>query len=163
VAVGAVEGEWTLTSGSSISLKTSRIGLMSLHAKAPVVEGAARISEGHVELSFVVAIDQVDTGNPLLDPEVHALVRSGSDGRLTFTGSGAALSALNGQASAGNISVPLELTATPPPTTSDEWHISGQTSFRDIRLPLPGLGHIKHVDVNINGLLALVARTADAN
>lgn len=158
--MGAADGEWVLASESTIALKTSRVGLMSIHAKAPVVDGQVRITDGQAELTFVVAIDQVNTGNPLLDPEVHALVRSGSDGKLTFSGTGAALNELTGRAQAGNISVPLELSATPGEGHEDGWHITGQTSFTDIRLPLPGLGHIKHVDVDITGLLSLVERTA---
>jgi hypothetical protein len=160
--VVTTDGEWVLGEESTISLKTSRVGLLSIHAKAPVVDGQVRIADGQVEMTFVVAIDQVNTGNPLLDPEVHALVRSGSDGKLTFSGAGSALQELNGRASAGNITVPLELSATPGDAHQEGWHISGQTSFQDIRLPLPGLGHIKHIDVDITGLLSLVQRTASS-
>lgn len=157
-------GQWSVDGPSTISLKTSRVGLMSFHAHAPVVHGTVRIDDGDVEVQFDVAIDQVATGNPLLDPEVHALVRAQSDGRLRFQGNGADLTALTGTASAGTISIPLELVAAESQTTDDgvDLQINGQTSFKDIHVPLPGLGHIKHIDIDISGVLTLLRRTAEA-
>lgn len=154
---------WTLTNESTISLKTSRIGLLSVHAHAPVVGGTASIGDGHVRLQFVVAIDRVSTSNPLLDPEVHALVKSSSDGTLTFIGTGATLTGVTGQASAGNVTVPLSLAATPEPT-GDTWDLdlTGRTQFRDIHVPLPGMGHIHEVDVDISGLITLMRATAES-
>ena len=157
-----------------ISLKTSRIGLFSVHAKAPVVDGTAQIADGEVTLEFIVAIDKVRTGNPVLDPEVHALVNSTSDGRLTFSGSGASLAEVSSQASAGTITVPLELVADRDDDPSDgsgadgvvagdalDLQLRGRTTFTDIHLPLPGMGHIKHVDIDVEGLITLMRATAD--
>lgn len=156
-------GSWTLATESTIQLKTSRIGLLSVHAHAPVVTGTATITDGHVELEFVVAIDKVRTGNPVLDPEVHALVRSGSDGMLTFAGTGEALDGVEGHATAGNIKVPLQLQADGrPDADSLDLDVRGQTTFEDIHLPLPGMGHIKKIDVDISGLLTLMRATAES-
>lgn len=155
---------WRLAQESVINMKTSRIGLFSVHAKAPVVDGTARIADGEVTLEFVVAISKVRTGNPVLDPEVHALVNSTSDGLLTFTGSGASLAEVNGKASAGTITVPLELVADSAGADGDgpmDLQLSGRTTFTDIHLPLPGMGHIKHVDIDIEGLITLMRATAD--
>ncbi len=154
-------GSWTLVSHSTITLRTSRLGLLSVHAHAPVVEGQVDIANGEVSLTFVVAIDQVSTGNPLLDPEVHALVNSGSDGKLTFTGSGASLAEVTGHASAGNVTVPLELAARPQRDDGEmPLELSGKTTFRDIHVPLPGMGHISHIDIDIKGLLTLMRAAA---
>ncbi|MDQ1246497.1 MAG: hypothetical protein QG597_865 [Actinomycetota bacterium] len=156
------QGSWQVGSDSQITLKTSRIGLFAIHAHAPVTDGVATIADGSVTLEFSVAIDQVTTGNPLLDPEVHALVHSGSDGRLVFRGEGGSLAELTGEATAGNISVPLELCASPTPGSgSMDVKLNGKTEFRDIHLPLPGMGHIKQVDVDIDGLLTLMRKTAN--
>lgn len=156
------QDEWRIDGPSSIRLKTSRIGLMSFHAHAPVTDGLVRIADGDVELEFAVAIDQVATGNPLLDPEVHALVKSQSDGQLRFKGSGSALNSLTGTASAGTITVPLELTAQRKSGSAgaDDLALTGRTSFTDIHVPIPGIGHIKHIDIDIEGLLTLMGRTA---
>jgi len=160
--MSTTHGEWTLADQSTIALKTSRVGLMSFHAHAPVVRGSVVLSPENVQVEFVVAINEVSTGNPLLDPEVHALVRSGSDGTLTFSGTGASLAEVTGHATAGNITVPLELSGNAS-ASSDlvDLQIDGKTEFRDIHLPLPGLGHIKHIDIDINGLLTLMRATAD--
>lgn len=162
-------GIWTVAEASTISLRTSRIGLVGLHAHAPVVDGTARIGDGDVSLEFIVAIDRVSTGNPLLDPEVHALVHSGSDGRLVFSGSGANLAAVSGHARAGNITVPLELDATPDTQgeqpqekTPMQLSVKGTAEFRDIHVPLPGMGHIRHVEIDITGLITLMRATAEA-
>lgn len=156
-----LSGSWTLGSHSDITLRTSRLGLLSVHAHAPVVEGQVDIDNGEVSLTFVVAIDQVSTGNPLLDPEVHALVNSGSDGKLTFTGSGASLAEVTGHASAGNVTVPLELAARPQREDGEmPLELSGKTTFRDIHVPLPGMGRIRHIDIDIKGLLKLMRAAA---
>lgn len=158
------QGEWRVAQESVINMKTSRIGLFSVHAKAPVVDGTAQISDGEVTLEFIVAIDQVRTGNPILDPEVHALVNSTSDGRLTFSGTGASLAEVNGHASAGTITVPLELVADPDSNDVDDalgLQLRGRTTFTDIHLPLPGMGHIKHLDIDIDGLITLMRATVD--
>lgn len=157
-------GQWSVDGPSTISLKTSRVGLMSFHAHAPVVDGSVRMGAGEVEVEFDVAIDQVATGNPLLDPEVHALVKAQSDGRLRFSGRGAELGALNGTASAGTISIPLAIVAAQSQRSDNsvDLEINGQTTFTDIHVPLPGLGHIKHIEVDISGVLTLLQRTADA-
>ncbi len=157
------EGNWTLANTSTISLKTSRIGFLSVHAHAPVIAGSVRIADGDVSLELVVAINQVSTGNPLLDPEVHALVNSGSDGTLRFKGTGASLAVVTGHAAAGNVKVPLELAAQPQDSGGDlPLQLKGKTTFRNIHLPLPGMGHISHVDVDIDGLVTLMRATANS-
>lgn len=159
----ADHGTWQLANQSTITMKTSRIGLFGIHAHAPVVDGKARIEDGEVMLEFIVAIDQVSTGNPVLDPEVHALVHSGSDGRLTFSGTGATLAEVTGHAVAGNVKVPLELAASPS-TASDDLllQVTGRASFTDLHLPLPGMSHIHQVDIDIEGLLTLMRATANS-
>lgn len=159
----ADQGTWQLADQATISMKTSRIGLFAIHAHAPVVDGTAKIEDGEVTLEFIVAIDQVSTGNPVLDPEVHALVHSGSDGRLIFSGSGATLAEVTGHAVAGNVKVPLELAAASS-AGGDDLHlqVTGRASFTDIHLPLPGMGHIHQVDIDIEGLLTLLRATANS-
>ena len=158
----ATHGSWTVSPDSRISLKTSRIGFVTIHAKAPVLDGTVDIAAGSVTLVFAVAIDQVSTGNPLLDPEVHALVKSGSDGRLVFTGTGGSLEGLSGSATAGTITVPLELSGDPE-TSADsmDLQISGTTEFNDIHLPLPGMGPLKLLAVAIVGLPPPMRRSAN--
>lgn len=127
-----------------MNVRTNRLGLLSIHATAPVIDG--EVSE--TSLRFTVRIDQVVTGNPLLDPELHALIREITQGILSFDGEldGAAYA---GHASAGRIVVPLTLRA----RGTGPLEVSGSSQFSDVHIPLPGLGHIKHLVVDIDGHL----------
>lgn len=132
--------------GSRMNVRTSRIGLLSIHATAPVING--EVSETRLE--FTVQIDSIATGNPLLDPELQELIRQLTEGTLTFSGERTG-EAYVGKAQAGTISVPLTLTA----TGDGPLELNGTSHFDDLHLPLPGLGHIKHLEVDIDGRLHL--------
>lgn len=143
----AAMGREVVSDGSHMHIRTNRIGLLSIQATAPVVDGV--LSEH--ELEFTVRIDRVATGNPLLDPELQALIHQITSGILVFRGrrSGEGFS---GSASAGNITVPLDL------QTSDSGavlELAGQAQFSDVHVPLPGLGHIRHLEVDIDGRIRL--------
>lgn len=128
-------------------ISTSRIGLLSVHASAPVLDG--ELSED--DLRFTVRIDQVRTGNPLLDPELHALVHALTAGRLLFAGRRAG-EVFTGSAQAGDISVPLDLAVTGGGATR---RVSGTSTFRDVHIPLPGIGRLPYLEVDIEGHLHL--------
>lgn len=130
-----------------MQIKTSRIGLLTIHAKAPIVDG--QVSDD--DLTFTVRIDEVNTGNPLLDPELHALIHELTSGTLTFNGRRDG-DVYSGSATAGEISIPLDLSAT---IEQSEIVVAGTSTFRDVHVPLPGLGHIKHLAVDIDGSLHL--------
>lgn len=130
-----------------MSIRTSRIGLLSIHATAPIVHG--EISDSN--LTFTVRLDEVSTGNPLLDPEVHALIHQITTGTLTFTGHRDG-DTFTGTATAGQISVPLDLSAT---VSEEVVAVAGTSSFSDVHVPLPGMGHVKHLEVDIDGNLHL--------
>lgn len=132
---------------SSMHIRTNRIGLLTIHATAPVVDGTVSDSD----LRFSVRIDHVDTGNPLLDPELHALIHQLTSGVLTFTGQRAG-DVFSGRAQAGEIVVPLDLSAA---TDAGALKVAGNSTFQDIHVPLPGLGHIRHLEVDIDGHLHL--------
>lgn len=130
-----------------MNIKTSRIGLLTIHATAPIVDG--HMSDSH--LTFTVRIDEVNTGNPLLDPEIHALIHEVTSGTLTFTGQRAG-EVYSGSATAGQITVPLDLSTT---IEESQVLVAGTSTFQDVHVPLPGLGHIKHLSVDIDGSLHL--------
>ncbi|MCU0297420.1 MAG: hypothetical protein MUF33_02730 [Candidatus Nanopelagicales bacterium] len=103
-------------------IRTNRLGLVSIQASAPVVDG--RIWDAGLE--FTVRIDRVSTGNPLLDPELHALIHQLTSGTLTFSG-----------------------------TRDGDTFVTGASRFSDVHVPLPALGHIHHLEVDIYGHLRL--------
>ncbi len=134
--------------GSEMRIRTNRIGLLTIHATAPVVEGTL----SGTEIEFTVSIDHVDTGNPLLDPELHALIRQITSGTLVFRGSKTG-DTFSGSASAGNLTIPLDLTAGAQGEAAMD--LQGRSRFSDVHVPLPGLGHIRHLEVDIDGRLHL--------
>jgi hypothetical protein len=136
-----------VSDGSQMHIRTNRIGLLSIHATAPVVAGV--LSEQ--ELEFTVRIDRVATGNPLLDPELHALIHQITSGTLVFRGrrSGEVFS---GSAKAGDITVPLDLATD---VSGEGLSLRGRSQFSDVRVPLPGLSHIRHLEVDIDGRIYL--------
>ncbi len=137
-----------LGDSGTMHIRTNRIGLLSIHASAPVVGGRLSASD----LEFTVRIDKVATGNPLLDPELHALIHQITQGTLTFSGTRDG-DTFSGRATAGNIEVPLDLKRTE--TSDGALEVRGTSRFSDIHVPLPGLGHIKHLEVDIDGHLHL--------
>jgi hypothetical protein len=148
VKFSVVADRRVLSDGSQMNIRTNRIGLLTIHATAPVVGGT--VSETMLE--FTVRIDRVATGNPALDPELHALIRELTSGTLRFEGQRAG-GGFDGRATAGNITVPLSLNATP--SESGPLLVEGTSSFADVHVPLPGLGHIKHLRVDIDGHIHL--------
>lgn len=157
----SASGQWKIAERAGhIRIKTSRIGFLSVNADAPVLGGSVTVTPELIEIEFHVGIGEVSTGSHLLDPEVHALVHRGSDGVLRFqgTGPGGASLAFTGTAKAGNIEVPLTLDAAGTLTReTKELPVAGLAVFEDISLPLPGMGHIDHLDVHIEGLLDLAS------
>lgn len=128
-------------------IKTSRIGLLTIHATAPIIDG----HWSDRDLTFTVRIDEVNTGNPLLDPELHALIHEVTRGILTFNGQRDG-DVYSGAATAGQITVPLDLSAT---VDESQVALAGTSTFQDVHVPLPGMGHIKHLAVDIDGSLYL--------
>ena len=155
-------GQWTVVAREGhINLKTNRIGIFTIDATAPIVGGEADWQAGQATLTLEVGINEVTTGNRLLDPEVHALVNSGSDGVLTFAGTGHVTDSevrFEGRAWAGNVEVPLVLTGAPQDLGGEERDVTidGTATFEDIHLPLPGFSNVKQIDVHIQGLLKLM-------
>ncbi len=164
MAASKKQSQWQVVAREGhITIKTSRIGMFTIDASAPIVGGEADWTSGKVTLKFQVGINEVKTGNRLLDPEVHALVNSGSDGVLTFDGEGHVSDRevrFEGRAWAGNIEVPLVLIGEPQDDGGDgelrDVKIDGTATFEDVHLPLPGMGHVKSIDVEIEGLLKLM-------
>lgn len=145
-----------------ITLKTSRIGLIgAIDATAPIVGGQAHWHSEKVSLTLKLAISEVKAGNALLDAAARRLVSSGSDGVLTFEGEGTGSDGsvtLEGRAWAGDVNVPMVVKCDPPESVDAErrdLQITGSATFDDVRIPLPGFGSVKSIDINVAGTLQL--------
>ena len=68
VPEGTIEGRWAVhtVDGAEVRLRSGRIGLVSVDVKAPVTGGELTVAEGSVRLTLRLALDQLKTGNFLL-------------------------------------------------------------------------------------------------
>lgn len=154
-------GEWSVLSREgNIHLRTGRIGFFKMNASAPIVGGEADWSKQDASLTVLIGINEVNTGNRLMDSQVRNLVAGGSDGVLTFHGEGNVgddAVDFEGSAWAGDVKVPMSLVGEPTDVGGDERDLSitGQAVFSDIKIPIPGLSHIDKIEVTVEGLLKL--------
>ncbi len=162
-ATASLYGKWNvLPDLGRIHMKTSRVGLISVNAHAPIIGGFADWLAHKADLAIDIGIGNISTGNALLDPEVRSLINKGSDGVLRFVGAGHATNdelRFEGHATAGNIVVPIVLLGRPGGLSEHDVLdivLSGTATFEDIKLPLPGFGHVKKIDVHIAGDIKLV-------
>ena len=140
-------------------MKTNRIGIFTVDATAPIAGGEADWSGTTAHLDLQVQIDEVKTGSSLLDPEVRALVKKGSDGLLTFIRSGHVDDdevRFEGTATSGNIKVPLVLVGSAESDESErDVTITGNATIDNVHIPLPGFSHVRTIEIQVEGLLRL--------
>lgn len=150
-------GQWeVLADNSQLHVKTSRLGLISVQATAPV--GGGRLSDadpssGRRSLRIEVLISRVRTDEHFIDPELHELIMKTSDGVLVFEGDGIG-SEFQGNSSAGTIVLPMSLSlalgsgnaAGVLPTSVD-----GRVDISDMHVPLPGFSRFRSASVTITG------------
>lgn len=156
------QGQWEVDPESGLmSLKTKRIGIFKVNAKAPIVGGLVDWTKSLAELRVDIDINQIKTGYSILDPQFKKLIASGSDGILVFDGSGAktqAEVAYTGQAKAGDVVVDMTVTGSPQGDANSGslgMGVSGTATFTDVSIPVPGFSQIKSIDILIEGMLQL--------
>lgn len=156
------QGEWQVDPDSGIiSLKTKRIGIFKVNAKAPIVGGLASWSKSEARLQVDIDINQIKTGYSILDPQFKKLIASGSDGILVFTGEGVNAPvdiSYAGKAQAGDVVVDMTVVGNLAGETdlaAQSMAISGTATFTDISIPVPGFSQLKSIDILIEGMLQL--------
>jgi hypothetical protein len=163
---GSIEGHWAVhtVDGAEVRLRSGRIGLVSVDVRAPVTGGELLVSEGSVRLTLRLALDQLKTGNFLMQAAARTLVTRHGAHVLTYTGAGAhdagAWSVI-GDAMAGSIDVELPLSITPSGTSvdrMDEIELVGTANLGTVHLPLPGLGTVEDFSFDVDARLALRPR-----
>ena len=168
VPEGAIEGRWAVhtVDGAEVRLRSGRIGLVSVDVKAPVTGGELTVAEGSVRLTLRLALDQLKTGNFLLQAAARSLVtRHGAhvlsyDGTGTGSGDAGAWS-VAGHAVSGDVDVALQLTISPCGTSvdgMDEIEVVGSANLGTVHLPLPGLGTVDDFSFAVDARLALRPR-----
>ncbi|MEZ5115947.1 MAG: hypothetical protein R2737_06740 [Candidatus Nanopelagicales bacterium] len=149
-----------------VHLKTARIGLIRLEASAPVLGGVFRLGAGDAGagdtggdtqdgtgLRLELGLDQLTTGNPLLQAAARVLVSRGNGERLVFDARAAAGTThggpwdFAGDARAGDVVVPMTVTA--QHAGGGRLTLGGSATFQDVHIPLPGLSHLNEISFEV--------------
>lgn len=146
---------------SIVRMQTSRIGFTSFEIEAPVTAGELTVGEQESSLRVELALDRLRT-NALMQGAARALVASGNGDTLVFTadGPGAADELLFvGDAQAGDVIVPMTMTAVVARADGSllVLSLSGSAEFRDVHIPLPGMGGIRVITADLSATLAVTA------
>lgn len=154
---------WVVTTvdGGHVRLRSGRIGLMSLDATAPVAGGELVIDEVDVLFRLRLDLQQMRTGNFLLQGAARGLISSHGVQALDYEGRGASSGdgwAVSGTAVGGSIEVPIDLHITaigPPPAPVSEIDIAGSASVGTVHIPLPGIGTVEDFGFDLEAKLAM--------
>lgn len=157
-----MERTWAIgqMDGGDVRLRnTQGSGLMSLDVSAPVRGGELRVGSSHLLLDLTIALDQIKTGNFLTERAARAFIAGYKAHDLVYEGRGHWPSEpvnVRGSAKAGSIDVEIELTVSPVAADWDsmaEIEIVGTAGFGTVHIPMPGLGTIDDLVVDIDARL----------
>ena len=158
-------GEWEIAAvdGADVRLRSGRVGLMSVDVSAPVASGLLQITAQEITVTLNLALDQLKTGNFLLQSAARSIVTRNKANELVYSGKGPVgeIWSVTGIARAGSIEVELDLTITPIASATSpmgEIEIVGSANMGTVHLPIPGMGTIEDFSFDVDAKLALRAK-----
>lgn len=158
-----ITGSWNLPAidGADVRLRSASISAMAIDITAPLRSGSLTIHTDGVSLALILALDKLRTGNFLLQAAARSFVSSNGAHDLVYEGTGSwqgASAALSGQAKIGSLDVEMDVTVHliggESPTAME---LAGATSFGTVNIPIPGVGTVDDLQVDIDARLAMVA------
>lgn len=156
-----LEGSWTLPAieGADVRLSSGSHTALKVDMRAPIRSGQLHVTARSLTLDLVIAMDKVKTGNFLTEAAIRSFLAGYRAQDLVYQGSGAhsgAQAQITGQASAGTLDLTIALSVSflggAHPT---EIELVGSTSFGTVTIPLPGVGTIDDLQVDVDARLAL--------
>ena len=158
-------GEWQINAvdGADVRLRSGRVGLISVDVSAPVASGLLHVSADGITLTLNLSLDQLKTGNFLLQSAARSIVTRNKAHDLVYSGKGRVgeIWSVTGIARAGSIEVELDLTITPIASATSpmgEIEIVGSANMGTVHLPIPGMGTIEDFSFDGDAKLALRAK-----
>ena len=139
-------------------------GLMDLDVSAPVRSGQLSLSSAHISLDLTVALDKMKTGNFLTEHAARAFIAGYRAHDLVYAGKGGRggdATIVRGPAKAGNVDVEIELSVAPVDEDWDsmsEIEIVGSAEFGTVNIPIPGIGSVNDLVVEIDARLMVTAQ-----
>lgn len=150
--------------GADVRLRSAQgSGFMDLDVTAPVRAGELRLAGEDLHLDLTIALDKIKTGNFLTEHAARAFIAGYRAHDLIYAGSGVkrpSAASITGPAKAGSIDVDIELVVTP---VGDGWHsmseieIAGNAGFGRVHIPIPGVGTVDDLVVDIDARLLVSA------
>jgi len=127
---------------------------------APIDSADLLVSE-EVSLTLGIAIDKVSAGNFLLDAALRGFLVSAGAQELFFAGTGALSDGavqIEGLAKAGQVLVEMALDVAPAAAASAALavDITGSAVFKDVNVPIPGVGSLDELELAVRAHLDLV-------
>ncbi len=157
-----MEQKWAIgqMDGGDVRLRNAQgSGVMKMDVSAPVRSGNLRVVSSRIHLDLTIALDQIKTGNFLTEHAARAFISGYRAHDLVYAGSGHWPSesvALTGPAKAGSIDVEIELTVNPVDAdwnSMSEIEIVGTAGFGTVHIPIPGVGTVDDLVVDIDARL----------
>lgn len=159
-------GSWSVhtVDGADVRLRSGRVGLVTVDVTAPVTGGELVAGPGGARFTLRIALDQLRTGNFLMQAAARTLVSRHDAVVLAYDGSGQAHDSawhITGTATAGDVELELALVITAIGGDGDamsEIELVGSANVGTVHLPLPGMGTIDDFSFDVDARLAMTAR-----
>ena len=159
-------GSWSVhtVDGADVRLRSGRVGLVTVDVTAPVTGGELVTGPDGVRFTLRIALDQLRTGNFLMQAAARTLVSRHDAIVLAYDGSGQAHDSqwqVTGTATAGDVDLELDLVITAVGGDGDpmsEIELVGSANVGTVHLPLPGMGTIDDFSFDVDARLAMMPR-----
>ncbi len=145
--------------GAEVRLKSGSSRLMNLEIKAPVRSGSLEINDSIATMNLVLALDKLKTGNFLTEAAARTFISGYKAQDLVFKGSGPHNGNsydVSGNAVAGELDVQMSIILTSVlNSTRLEVELTGSAQFGTVHIPLPGVGTVENMNIEIDARLAI--------
>jgi hypothetical protein len=145
--------------GAEVRLKSGSSRLMNVEIKAPVRSGTLHIVDSIATMNLVLALDKLKTGNFLTETAARTFISGYKAQDLVFQGSGphnGSAYDVSGNAVAGELDVQMTLIVTSVSNTAQpEVELTGSAQFGTVHIPLPGIGTVENMNIEIDARLAI--------
>lgn len=145
--------------GAEVRLKSGSSGIMKVEIKAPVRSGTLHIVDSIATMNLVLALDKLKTGNFLTEAAARTFIAGYNAHDLVFQGSGphnGSAYDVSGNAQAGELDVEISIMVTAVLNSAHpEVELVGSAAFGTVHIPLPGIGSVENMTINIDAKLAI--------
>ena len=156
-----LQGSFTFLAidGADVRLKSGGSSIINMEIKAPVRSGSLHIVDSIATMNLVLALDKLKTGNFFTEAAARTFIGSYNAHDLVFQGSGPRSGNaydVSGNAQAGELDVEISLAITAVANSPQtEVELVGSAAFGRVHIPLPGIGTVENLNIDINARLTV--------